>query len=105
MKAVFLVLISLVCLQGFAEEKTCALKGVECTSCVGKVKELVCNPTFSTCDVSVVDKAKKMGQIHVVTKDATAKVDEKAINEAIKETTYSVGKCTAGAPVKGKKNT
>ena len=98
MKVVFLVLISLVCLQGFAEEKTCTLNGMECSSCAGKVKEMVCNPSYSTCEVNVLNKAKKVGQIHLVTKDVAAKVDEKAIGELIKDTTYSIGKCKSGAP-------
>lgn len=100
MKIIIAAIVSLVCLQATAEEKTCAVKGMECTGCVDMVKDKVCTENFSTCDVTVTDKKNKVGQIHIVTKDATAKVDEKALSTAIKDTTYTVEKCAAGAPKK-----
>jgi copper chaperone CopZ len=96
-KAVLVVLVAMVCLPAFSEEKTCTVKGMTCANCVDTVKEKVCNPNFSVCDVTLNKKA-KMGEIHVMTKDATAKIDEKTLSDAIKDTTYSVQKCTNGAP-------
>lgn len=103
MKVVFIVLVSLVCLPALAEEKTCAVKGMECTGCAGTVKEKVCNESYATCDVQVVDKKSHVGQIHIITKEATAKVDEGAIREALKEfDQYKVEVCVNGGPAKTK---
>ncbi|MBX3022212.1 MAG: hypothetical protein KF799_11110 [Bdellovibrionales bacterium] len=107
MKYVLIVLVSLVCLPAMAEEKTCTITPMDCAGCVDMVKEKVCNPEFTLCDVAIVDSDKKIGQIHVKTKDAATKVDPKMLTDLIKDTTYSVSKCTAGAPKpaagKGKK--
>lgn len=98
MKAVLIVLISLVCLPLLAEEKTCAVKGMHCTGCVDNVKGKVCNPAMEVCDVEIKDAKAEMGQIHVKTKDAAAKVDMKAMTEQVKDAGYTLEKCTAGAP-------
>lgn len=101
MKTVLLVLISLVCLPVLAEEKTCTVNGMECEGCVGMVQEKLCTPEngLTTCEVSVVDKNKKIGQLHLVTpKDSALKLEPKALSEVIKDTGYKVDKCVAGAP-------
>lgn len=76
----------------FAEEKSCTVKGMHCSACVEMVKEKVCDgKDFAVCDVTL---KKKVGTIHIKTKDADAKVDEKDIGTAIADTTYKLDKCT-----------
>ncbi len=76
---------------GFSEEKNCTVKGMHCDACTEMVKDKVCNDTFEVCDVTVKGK---QGMIHIKTKDAAAKIDEKAMTQAMADTTYKVGKCT-----------
>jgi len=98
MKAVLIVFISLVCLPATAEEKTCTVKGMDCAGCADTIKEKVCNDGYTTCEVTLKDEKAKTGQIHIVTKEKTAKVDPKMLTDLIKDTTYTVETCTAGAP-------
>jgi copper chaperone CopZ len=80
-----------------AEDKTCQVKGMHCESCMQTVTEKVCNESkYSTCKVSLIDEKKELGQVHLITKDAQAKIDEKAIGEAIKDSGYSMEKCVQG---------
>lgn len=81
----------------FAEDKTCAVKGMHCEDCVSAVQNKVCNDTYSTCDV-------KIGKVHLVTKDAAAKVDEKAVSAEIKDAGYTMKKCTNGKAKASKKH-
>lgn len=80
-----------------AEEKTCTVKGMHCEDCVSSVKEKVCaGDLYAECEVKVTDKAKKVGEIHVKTKDAKAKIDEKKLAAVVSETAYSLEKCKSG---------
>lgn len=97
MKFVIALLLALPAI-GFAEEKNCTVKGMHCDACKDMVKDRVCNDTYEVCDVSLKDKK---GMIHLKTKDAAAKIDEKALAQTMADTTYKVDKCTA-ATGKGK---
>lgn len=93
MKLVLVILLAgLAPVFGFAEEKNCTVKGMHCDACTDMVKDKVCNDTYEVCDVTMKNK---VGTIHIKTKDATAKIDEKALSLAMADTTYKVGKCTA----------
>ncbi len=102
MKAILAGVVALFCMGAFAEEKNCTVKGMNCDHCVGTVKEKVCNDQYETCEVTVQDAKAKVGMIHVVTKDKAAKIDEKAMGTAIADTSYTIGKCSNGAPKAGK---
>jgi hypothetical protein len=98
MKAVLVFIIAMVCLPALAEEKTCALKGMDCQGCVDTVKEKVCNDSYAVCDVKIKNPAKKMGELHVSTKDPAAKIDEQAIGKIVSDITYTLEKCSAVTP-------
>jgi cation transport ATPase len=90
MKMAMLVLVSSLAFVAHADEKTCAVKGMHCEACAEMVQGKVCEEgKYSTCDV-------KVGQIHLITKDATAKIDESAVGAAVKESGYSLQKCKLG---------
>ena len=77
-----------------AEDKTCAVKGMHCDACVEMVQGKVCDQNkYSTCDVKVLSEKKNMGQIHLITKDEKAKIDETAVGTAIKDAGYNLDKC------------
>lgn len=79
----------------YAEDKTCAVKGMHCADCAMTVKEKVCNDKYSTCDVKVTSAKKELGSLHIVTKDKAQKIDETAIGTLIKDVGYSLDKCVA----------
>ncbi len=91
-----LILVSLL-LAGFgafAEEKTCVVKGMHCQGCQEMVEGKVCDESkYSTCTVKVTDMKKQTGEIHLVTKDEKAKVDEKALSAMVKDTGYEMKSC------------
>lgn len=90
-------LIAAALLIGFnlhAEEKTCEVKGMHCEDCTTSVKAKVCGDMYSTCEVKIVDAKKKMGSLRIVTKEATAKIDEKALKPLVADTGYTLEKCT-----------
>lgn len=91
-------------LQSGAEEKTCTVKGMHCQGCTEMVTGKVCGEgeVYSTCDVKVTDVKKEIGQVHLVTKDASAKIDEKALTAIIEDAGYKLEKCSV---VKGKAKT
>lgn len=97
MKKIIFVLATAGFLQSaFAEDKTCAVKGMHCAGCTESVQGKVCEEgKYSTCDVKIKDMKKEMGEIHLVTKDTTAKIDEAAVGEAVKDAGYKLQKCTA----------
>jgi hypothetical protein len=97
MKFAFVILSLVLAGAAHAEEKNCAVKGMHCDACTEMVKDKVCNDTMAVCDVTVKDgKGKaKMGNIHIKTKEAAGKIDEKAIAKAIADTDYKLEKCTA----------
>jgi hypothetical protein len=77
-----------------AEDKTCAVKGMHCDACVELVTSKVCDQTkYSTCEVKILSEKKTLGQIHLVTKDKAAKIDENAVGSAIKDSGYNLDKC------------
>jgi cation transport ATPase len=81
-----------------AEEKTCAVKGMHCEACTESVQAKVCEEgKYSQCEVKITDGKKEMGQIHMVTKDAAAKIDEKALGAQVKDAGYDLQKCKASA--------
>lgn len=82
------ILIALVMGTGWAEEKTCTVKGMHCEACVDMIKDRLCTDQFDKCDVSV-------GKIHLKTKVSAEKIDEAKLNKEIADTTYSLGKCSA----------
>lgn len=98
MKAVIVVLISLVCLPLLAEEKTCALNGLHCAGCLGTVKEKICNSEYSVCEVEFTNRKAGRAELHVITKLDTEKVDRESLSDALKDTTYKVSGCRSGAP-------
>ncbi len=95
-----LILIAAFALTGsvYAAETTCTVKGMHCTGCKEMVEGKLCDETkYSTCEVKVTDANKKLGSIHLVTKDASAKIDEKAVGAIISDSGYTMEKCAAGA--------
>jgi len=84
-----------------AEDKTCKVKGMHCADCAETVHEKVCDQAkYSTCDVKIINEKKELGQIHLITKDNTAKIDENVVSAAVKDTGYEMQKCKTN---KGKK--
>ncbi len=82
-----------------ADDQSCAVKGMHCADCVSSVKTKICDPAkFSTCDVDLAKGKKDMGQIHIVTKDATTKIDQKELGAKIKDAGYTLDKCAAPMP-------
>lgn len=82
--------------SAFAEDKTCVVKGMHCEGCTEMVQGKVCEEgKYSTCEIKITDEAKELGQIHVVTKDEKAKVDEKAIKAAVIDAGYKMQSCAA----------
>jgi len=93
MKLAFVILSFALASFAHAEEKNCTVKGMHCEACVDMVKDKVCNDSYATCDVTL--KKAKVGALHIKTKDANAKIDEKAIAKAIADTDYKLDKCVA----------
>lgn len=89
---IVLILAGLVPALGSAEEKDCSVKGMHCEACIDMVRDKVCNDQYEVCTVTLKDKK---GVIHIKTKDAAAKIDEKLISQAMADTTYKVDKCKA----------
>lgn len=80
-----------------AEDKTCAVKGMHCTACAEMVTGKVCDDSkYAQCEVKILNADKELGQIHLVTKTTTDKVDEKALGEVVKDAGYSLQKCKVG---------
>jgi len=78
-----------------AEEKNCAVKGMHCADCVSSVQSKVCEgDKFATCDVTLGKGKKDPGQLHLITKDSAAKIDEKDISAKVKDAGYSLEKCS-----------
>jgi cation transport ATPase len=87
-----------------ATEITCAVKGMHCSGCKEMIEGKVCDQAkYSTCDVSIVNADKKMGSIHLVTKDAKAKIDQKELGTIVSDTTYTLEKCVEKSPGKAEK--
>lgn len=95
------ILLAFVLVGGFsvlAEEKTCTVKGPHCSGCAEMIEGKVCDETkYSTCKATILDEQKKIGEVHLVTKDAAAKIDEKELGKLIKATDkkYQLEKCKA----------
>lgn len=95
------ILLTFLFVGGFsavAEEKTCTVKGPHCKGCAEMIEGKVCDETkYSTCEVTILDENKKIGQVRLVTKDTTGKVDEKELGKLISETDkkYKLEKCKA----------
>jgi cation transport ATPase len=91
----------------FAEEKTCAVKGMHCAACTEMVQGKVCDAAkYSICDVKLVNEKAELGQIHLVTKDKAAKIDEKSVDAAVTDAGYKLNKCsTVKATAKTEKAT
>ena len=77
-----------------AEDKTCSVSGMHCQGCQEMVEGKVCDESkYSTCTVKIIDAKKEMGEIRLVTKDAKAKVDEKAVEAQVKDSGYQMKGC------------
>jgi hypothetical protein len=106
MKALILLL-AICAAPAFAEDTTCAVKGMHCESCAEMVHEKVCGAgKYATCDVKIVSEEKELGSLHLVTSDKAAKVDQKAVGAQVKDAGYELDKCAPGAAPakKGKKS-
>jgi copper chaperone CopZ len=80
--------------SAFAETKTCTVSGMHCKGCKEMVEGKVCDETkYSTCNVKILDAKKKIGEVHLVMKDSAAKVDEKALGEAMEDSGYKLKEC------------
>lgn len=92
MKAIIFLVVGLSNVAVMAEEKNCTVKGMHCEACVEMVKDRLCeNAEYAVCDVKIKEGSKpKVGLLHIVTKDAKAKVDVKALQTAMTDTNYSV---------------
>ena len=94
-----ILLVSLFLLVGastFAEEKTCAVKGMHCQNCVDDLKAKLCEgDKFSVCEVTLKDKKQQLGQFHIKTKEKSGKVDDQAITSMLADLTYTMDKCTS----------
>lgn len=102
-----IVLFSAVLLTSFAfaEEKTCTVKNMHCQDCADTVTNSLCKDKsiYSTCEVKIINKTKEVGQVHLITKDAAAKVDEKELGTIIDSSGYQLDKCHLGGPKKSGK--
>jgi len=97
----FLVSLFLVGFAASAEEKICSVTGMHCTGCTEMVEGKVCDEAkYSTCEVKVLDKKKKLGEVRLITKDTEAKVDEKALGAMIEDSGYKMTKCKTTGPKK-----
>lgn len=77
-----------------AEEKTCEVSGMHCQGCQEMVEGKVCDESkYSTCTVKITDAKKQAGEVHLVTKDVKAKIDEKALSAMIKDSGYEMKSC------------
>jgi hypothetical protein len=103
--AILFSILSVLTAAAQAEEKNCTVKGMHCEACTEMVSDKVCNDSYEVCQVTMKDdvppkgkatreKKGKVGNIHLKTKDAAVKIDEKAIAKAIADTSYKVEKCT-----------
>lgn len=91
---------------GHADEKTCKVKGMHCSGCVEMVEGKVCDEAkYSTCTVKITDEKNEIGEIHLITKDQKAQVDEKSLEAIIKDSGYELKGCKLpgkpSAPKKG----
>ncbi len=79
----------------WAEDKTCAVEGMHCKGCTEMVSGKVCGEegTYSKCEVKVTDAKKKLGFVRLATKDAKAKIDEKALGTTIADAGYKMKEC------------
>lgn len=92
----FLIPLAFVALSAQAEDKTCSVQGMHCQGCTEMVQDKVCDESkYSTCSVKILDADKQTGEIHIVTKDKAAKVDEKAIGALVKDSGYEMKGCKA----------
>lgn len=87
--------------SALGEDKTCTVVGPHCEGCVSSVKERVCTEgsVYSTCEGKIVDEEKKIGEFRFVTKDPSAKIDEKALAKLIStaDIEYKLKKCVTTA--------
>lgn len=98
MKLILIVGLALVAGYASAEEKNCTVKGMHCEACVDMVKDRICEgqSAYETCEVTIKKGSKpKVGILHIKTKDAGGKVDEKALGTAMADTTYKIDKCSS----------
>ena len=84
-----------------AEDKTCTVSGMHCSGCKEMVEGKICDETkYSTCEVKILDEEKEICQVRLVTKDAKAKVDEKALAAELKQVEPKYKLSCKGAPSK-----
>lgn len=89
-----------------ADEKTCTVKGMHCQGCTESVHGKLCDEAkYSKCEVNILDEKKEIGQVHMVTKDEKALVDEKAVGAILTDAGYKMEKCAKGAPTPSKMKT
>ncbi len=93
LNGLFLGVMTTLAITAQASENTCVVKGMNCAHCVGMVQEKVCSgDKYSACEVSY-DADKKVGTIHIVTKDEKTVVNVADLNTAIADTSYKVASC------------
>ena len=103
MKQMIFGLMMFAATAAYAEEKTCTVKGMHCKGCAESVEGKVCDQEkYSTCDIKIKDEKKEIGSVHLVTKDKSAKIDEKALGTQIEDAGYKLDKCKAPAAPKKK---
>lgn len=96
MKRLFLIaMMSNVLGAAYAEDLTCTVKGMHCTGCKEMVEGKLCDEAkYPTCEVKILDANKELGQVHLITKDNTAKVDQKSVSAIIEDAGYKLQKCS-----------
>lgn len=95
LRVILLAMVGGLAFSVHAEEKTCAVKGMHCAACVEMVQGKVCEEgKYAKCEVKITNQKKETGQIHMVTKDANAVIDEKNVGAAVKDAGYTLEKCT-----------
>src|SRR5690554_5893581 len=79
-----------------AEEKACQIQGMHCKGCVEMVEEKICRADlYEVCKGRIVDADKRIGEFHLKTKKADAKVDLNQLKADLEPTGYSLGECRA----------
>ncbi len=105
MKVLILVSALIFTLSAKAEQATCTVKGMHCTGCKEMVEGKLCDEKkFSKCEVKIVDEKKEIGQLELTTKEANAKVDQKAVGAVIEDAGYKLEKCTVKKVSESKKS-
>ncbi len=93
MKMIFAGLVGLVLAgSAYAETKVITVEKMHCPDCVASVKAKLCTKgTYTTCDVKILDEAKELGQVKLVTK-GKEKIDMAKVEKIIGDEGYVLKK-------------